>query len=170
MSIITKGAHINRALHFYNEPSIYYCIGKSTPWPDEENPPAPDPNVSQVDEIIGFKKVEMKHLVVPDEVNGTIRYRELMWRIVVPGAVFTEGCRWVFISTEISDSDLPLGSYRQVGVYSGLQVDASVLPGKYNLLPEEVVSPGVLEIIDYKGEPVNRQIDQTEKLALIMEF
>ena len=169
MAISTEYSHVQRALEFFNKNSIYFAIGKSSPWADDNSPPAPDPNDTTLQELIGYKKVETIHMVVPDEQNGTILYRDVKWRIVSPDQAFQEKAKWVYIETYIRYDELPLGYYRQVGVFTGLQPASGVPAGKFNLLPEEVENPGVLEIIDNRG-PSNRLPDQKEKLSLVIEF
>lgn len=176
MAVTTVHAHVNRALEFFNKNDIYFAIGKSTPWSDpgnpkisDSNPPNPDTNATDLQEIIGFKKVETMYLVVPDDKNGTIAYRDTKWRIVPVDQALQKGARWVYLDTTIKYDELPLGYYRQVGVYVGLKVAQGVSTSKYNLLPSEVRDRGVLEVIDNR-QPSNRQIDQKEKLSIVLEF
>lgn len=176
MAVTTIHSHVNRALDFFSKNQTYFAIGKATPWDDQfnpeisdTNPPTPDTGASDLEGVIGYKKVETIYMVVPDEENGTIAYKDTKWRIVPADQVVAEGARWVYLDATIRYDELPLGFYRQVGVYTGLEVADGINPSKYNLLPSEVSDNGVLEVIDNR-QPSNRQSDQKEKLSLVLEF
>lgn len=163
-------AHVKRALDFFNRTDVYFCIGKTSAWTTETQPPSPDPSTADVSEIIGFKKVETSYMVVPDNVSGTIQYRDSKWRIVTGESnVYSQGAKWVYLEAYIRYDELPLGYYRQVGLYSGLVKNAGVLSTKYNLLPAEVQSRGILEVLDNR-QPSNRQADQKERITMVIEF
>ena len=66
-------------------------------------------------------------------------------------------------------ADLPLGRYRQIGLYAGLTKAAGVLAGKYALLPSEVADNGILEMIDNRQD-TNRLADMKDTLRLVIEF
>lgn len=121
MAITTTRAHVSRALDFFNKNSIYFAIGKKTPWDDDtDTPPAPSVDASELQELIGFKKVESIHLVVPDDINGTISYRQSKWTVVSPDEAIEKGAKWVYLETTLRYDELPLGHYRQVGLFTGL--------------------------------------------------
>lgn len=180
MAILTLQGHVSRAIDFFNKDSIYMAIGKSTPWDKdtvkdyEESrdydafPPAPA-NTDNLLEVIGYKKVEFRSLVVQDD-NGTLEYRGSKWKIVPIADAIQMGARWVYISTTLTYNELPTEfPYRQVGVYTGVQLSAGVDENKYNLLPSEVNNPGLLEVLDNR-KPVFRDNDVRETIKLIMEF
>lgn len=168
MAITTRSAHVNRALNFFYQTDVYFAIAKSTPWPDEKVPPAPADTDTALLETIGYKKVENMYLVVPDD-NGTISYRDSKWRVVPPDQALAQGAKYIYIDTTIRYDELPLGDYRQVGVFTGLTRNDGVSSAKYNLLPSEVQSPGTLEVIDNRVS-APRQLDQKEKLSLVIQF
>lgn len=181
MAICTLQGHVSRALDFYNKEGKFICIGKSTPWTSEDvddfdtsrdyeqYPPEPK-NTDVMKEIIGYKRVEFCSMVVQDDVRGTLEYRGTKWRIVPIADAIKEGSRWVYISTELTYNELPITDpYRQVGVYTGLELNEDVNPAKYAILPDEVKDPGLLEVIDNR-KPVYRDSDVREKIKLILEF
>lgn len=180
MAICTLQGHVSRAIDFYNKPNIFVCIGKSSPWTAddideydstvdyEQNPPAPK-NTDTMKEVIGYKRMEFKSLVVPDD-SGNLEYRGTKWKTVALEEALEKGARWVFVSTELSYNELPITNpYRQVGVYTGLTLKEDVNPALYAVLPEQVENPGILEIIDNR-KPVYRDADVREKVKLIIEF
>jgi len=168
MAISTVYGHVSRALDFYAKDDLYFCIGRTTAWDEENIPPAPDVNIQDVEEAIAFKKVLEKKIVVPDPA-GSIFYMGDMYREVSAEDAEDEKARWVYVSTTLTGDEVPLVSFRQVGLYSGLVVDSSVPAGKLSLLPEEVEDTGLLEVVDNR-RVTHRQDDQSEKLSLIIEF
>lgn len=95
MAIAVNGGHVSRALDFYNKLGKYFSIGKTSPWEEETNPPTPSEDTYKVEELVAFKKVDNVYLVVPDDENGTITYRDTKWRIVQPSIVTTVGAAGV---------------------------------------------------------------------------
>lgn len=164
----TVGGHVARALDFVNKDTLYFGIGKSTPWQEDDIPEPPDILTSEVQEVIGYKKVEHAYLVVPDD-NGDINYRDSRWRIVPPDQALAQGARWVYVDTYIRYTELPIVPYRVVCVISNLLPTADVAPGKTALLPNEVLDAGIVEVVDNRGA-VNRQVDQREQLSMVIEF
>ena len=81
MAIATKQGHVQRAIDFYLKDDKFFVVGGVTPWADESTPDVPTEDDFKLKDIIGYKKVDNCHLVVPDE-NGTIQYRTQNWRIV----------------------------------------------------------------------------------------
>lgn len=162
------GFHVNRALEFYRLNSIFFALAKQTPWEDPDN--IPDPlSDSQLDNPWGFKRVESRYLVVPDNESGTIVYKGSKWRVVSEETAYAEKCRWVYISSFIYYDELPMKTYHQVGVLTGLQLNDGVPPGKVNVLPEDVKSLGTLEILDFRPG-ISRSPDMREQIGQIIEF
>lgn len=168
MAVTTIKGHVSRALDFYNKSSIFFCLGRTTAWSDENNPPVPL-NTDDLEEPSGYKLIESKFLVIPDT-NGSITYRDSRWSIVPYDKALEKGARWLYLSSYISYDEFPVDLvYRQIGVYTGLVKNPSVPSGKSNLLPSEVSNPGILEVLDNRT-PVYRELDQREKLSIIIEF
>jgi len=168
MATTTINGHVSRALDFFERNDIYFAIGHPDPWADDNYPPAPTIDTQDITVPIGFKKVENIYLVVPDE-QGSIVYRDKRWRVVPKDQAIAQGARWVYIECTLRYDELPLTDYRQIGVYSRLKVKAETPTGKLNLLPTDVESRGILEIIDNRKR-VTRQVDQKENLTIVVEF
>lgn len=81
MAIATNGGHIARALDFYNTAGKYFIIGGTQPWEDESNPPAPSVVDFKLTDVVGLKRVDNTHLVIPHP-DGSIQYRDQNWKIV----------------------------------------------------------------------------------------
>jgi hypothetical protein len=244
----TSASHISRALDLFNSETLYVGIGQQSPWTDENTPPTTDPTTLAINQVIGYKKVSDKYMVVPDP-SGSITYRDSQWRIVPPnqfefqlvsvtnqgsqtiviqsydapkldslttgskimlqdsnkighiskithisgtgsqrtltvedGANKTYGvgtichwgliaeiCRSVFLGAWIRFDELPLYPYRIIGIFNRLSIVSGVSPSKLALLPSEVSSPGICEVIEFR-RVTSRDIDQKEYLSAIVEF
>jgi hypothetical protein len=178
MAITTTQGHVARALDFYDRTDVYFAYGRTSAWPNDVNgkpegditfqPPVEDIAATTLTELIAYKKVVTKNLVVPDA-NGTITYRSTKWKIVNPTDALAQGARWVYVQTELAYDEVPLLTYRQIGLFSRLVKKTSVPAGQLALLPTEVETSGYLEVLDNR-KPVTRQVDQKEILELIVEF
>ena len=167
--ITTRSGHVSRALDFYNKSSIFFGLGKTSNWDDENNPPSPT-DTEEFVEPVGYKKVESKFLVVPDNENGELSYKSNKWKIVSPEEAIEKGAKWVYITTTISYDELPTNiSYRQVAVFTGLEPVDSADPKSYVYRKDEVSNQGIIEVIDNRT-PTYREADQREKLVIILEF
>lgn len=79
----TSISHVSRALDLFDSETVYFGIGQQSAWSDENNPPSTIPTNLAINQIIGYKKVSDKYMVVPDPA-GSITYRDSQWRIVPP--------------------------------------------------------------------------------------
>lgn len=168
MSVVTFKGHTKRAISWYRQTEIYMAIGRQTPWENEHEPPYPIPS-DDIEEVICYKKVEQRYLVIKDD-NGTIFYRGAKYRILTEEEAYELNARWVFVSTWLNYNEAPVGvQYRQVGLYTDLQRKEGVLPGQYLLLPDEVEDPGTLECLA-NDVVTERSASKRERLAMLVEF
>jgi len=167
-AIITIDARIQRALDFFNQDSLWFGFGKTSPWGDPDEPPPPDPELRGLLELVGLKKVITKHLVVPDEA-GTIVFRGQNFRIISSDEAFDERCRWVYLETTVEYDELPLEVYRQIGVYSRVVPQSSVPPGQTTLVPSEIEDSGVLEYYANEIERT-RTYDEVDTFRVVIEM
>lgn len=180
MASSTVTGHVSRALDFYSTSDIYFGIGKTTSWSsnstptsnatnNDDNPPEPT-STDTLQEVLGYKKIESKFLVYPDN-TGEITCNGRKWKIVTdPSEALSLGARWVYLASWLLYDEIPTdSSYRQVGVFSGLVKKDSVASGKSALAPSEVEDQGVLQAI-YHRKPVYRDANQREQLIAIITF
>ncbi len=166
--IVTIDARIQRALDFYNQDSLWFAFGKTSAWPDDDNPPIPDPELRELLELVGMKKITTKYLVVPDD-EGAIIFREQNFRSVLVEDAFDERCRHVYVEATVEYDELPLTIYRQIGVHSRVVLAEGVPPGQAELLPEEIENQGLLEY--YVNEsPRTRTSDEVTTFRLVVEM
>lgn len=152
----------------------YWCVlGRTTTaWQDDENPP--DSTVgTRVYEVLGYRKVQNKRLVVPNPTSGDITWRSLKMTAVDDDDMLkkTQGVypRWALLTCTITTSELPTGKYfRQVGVYQDLTPVAAYEDYDY-LLPAQVSDPGNLIYIENISQ-VWRLTNQIEEISFLFEF
>ncbi len=167
----TRTSLVRDALRFFSEPEIFMVIGRVTPWQDEAIPPAADMNATTIEEIVAYKKVTDKQLVIPttDTTGNIITWRGGNYKIVPTENAMTEGAHWVYIKAEIAFEELPATTFRQIGVCTGLVRKGGVDPNKTILSPSDVQSIGYLELIENR-KPISHNIDTTEIIQYIREF
>lgn len=172
LPVTTNVGHVSRAISFYEMNSVYFGLGKTSPWDgeSEEDFTAPLPSVeaTELTELIGMKKVEIKSLVTPDD-DGTIIYRDQTWRKISPEEAISLGAHWVYIETSILYEELPESAYRQIGVFSRVKPKSNIQIGQKVLLPSEIESVGILEILDQR-KVVTRNEDSRDTFSMIVEF
>ena len=128
MAIETLQSHVMVALMAKNDlPNLWLSMGQTTPWPDEEIPPAETMDTDHLDGITGFKHFERALLVAPLSsdvsavpVGNEIVYKGNQWKIVADADAYKEGARYLYLETHIEPGDLPYVVYRQIGVYRNL--------------------------------------------------
>ena len=174
LPIVTYLGHCSRAISFFELKDVFFAIGRTTEWADDETtnpnfiPPEPDRSATGLDELIGMKLVSKKLLVAPDE-EGTLIWRDNKYKILTTEEAIERQSRWVYIEAEIYFDELPEVDYRQVGVYTRVTRNPSVSDSKTILLPSEIQNPGLLEILDNR-HVVTRLNDTKELYSLIIEF
>lgn len=173
LPVTTTAGHVSRAISFYEMTNIYFGLGRTTPWAanetdDDFSAPLPSVDATELEELIGLKKVDTKSLVVPDD-EGTVVYRDQVWRKISPEEAIRLGAHWVYIEASILYEALPAKSYRQIGVLSRVGLADGVLPTKDILLPEDITSQGILEVLDQR-KVVTRNEDSRDTFSMIIEF
>lgn len=173
LPIIPNIGHYSRALSFYKMDDIYFGIGKTTEWQEDETsdenfiPPEPDVDAVNLEELVGLKKCSKKFLVVPDE-NGTIEYADTNWRIVDESEAKELKAHWVFLESVFSFEDFTATDYRQLGIFSRVE-RAEGVEDKDILQIPEIKDVGVLEVLCNRH--VNtRQSGVRDVYQMIIEF
>lgn len=169
MAIITRSSQVDVALYLMEKiDSVYLGLGRTSAWDDEDNPPVPDRETEHLDELIGLKKINRMFLCKLATGGGdsgfdTIEYMGETWELIPNSLAHEEGATHVFFEARIEGSELPVGKYRQVGIYTGVTPEEGVSPNKATLLPEEVQDFGILEFYD------NRQLQNRTADTTILE-
>ena len=175
VAVTLISGHVSRALDFYNKSSIYFVLGKTSAWQSSDDPsisdykPIEPKNTDRIQEILGFRKIDSKYLVVPDNAHGELNYAKSKWKIVQPEEAVAKGARWVYITATVDYQEFATNiSYRQLAVTTQL-VPKAGLDTKLNLSPSEVVNQGIFEALDNRT-PIFRSPNQREHLTIIIEF
>ena len=172
LPVTTIVGHVSRAISFYELKNIYFALGRTSPWDgeteDDFSAPLPSVEATNLDELIGMKRVDVKSLVVPDD-EGTIIYRDSIWRKVDPETAIAMGAHWVYIEASVYYDEMAAAAYRQIGVFSRVKPNDGIPEGKELLLPEEIKSVGILEILDQR-KVVTRNEDSKDTFSMIIEF
>lgn len=173
MAIVTNNAHVANALRFYNErQSMYLGIARSTtPWSNESVPPAEDPSVTDLIELTGMRKctVSLARELGEGEstTKQTVDFRGKTWVLVNDTDAYTEGANFVYVSGAISGSELPLGAYRQAGIFTGVELNEGVTANA--VLPNEISSRGILNFYVNRA-PQTRTSDVKTIEAFMVKF
>lgn len=177
LPVTTTVGHVSRAISFQEMNSIYFALGRTSPWAgeieaaeagEEFSAPLPSVEATELDELIGMKKVDTKALVVPDD-EGSIVYRDRTWRRISAEEAIQLGAHWVYIEASIYYDELPATAYRQIGVFSRVALKEGVLESQSILLPSDIKSIGILEVIDQR-KVVTRNEDSRDTFSMIIEF
>ena len=127
---------VDTAIRFkLDPPSMWVCLGRTTPWEDENNPPDPSDylnnpqfiNMIVPEEPIVLKRVDFIGLCVPDS-RGPILYNDQRYRPVPDSQAVDLLARWVYIRASLdyfersSTGAIVLGAtqFRQVTILSGV--------------------------------------------------
>jgi hypothetical protein len=157
-----------RAIEFISH-RLYFALGNaSTAWSNDAIPPVPSPNLTSVPEILGFKEVEIRSLAKPDS-NGSILFKGQPYSLVATIDGYTQGAYWVYVKATIEPSDLPLTTFRSVGLYLDLNRAVGVPDSQRYLLPNEVQNAGLLfRVANFSATP--RTGDKRNVCEWIFEF
>lgn len=167
MPTATTTAYVDSALALLaKSETTYLALGKKTPWENESIPPMAEEDITDIQEIIGFKKMDTVSLCRPlgagETTNyPTITYKGSNWVLIPKEKAHEEGAYHLYFATTVTGTELPTGTYRQVGVYTELKTSAQ----KKALLPGEVTSRGKLQFYDNR-----QQFNRTDRITVTERF
>ena len=159
MPITPFSGMVDAALRFKRLPQLWLAIGRTTPWVDEAHPPNENDfqanpafiNMVQPDELIGFKRIEVAQLCVPDA-NGEVRYRSQRYKLIDDIEAMDRMARWVYVRASLDyverntagDGVIGFVTYRQTAIMSDIKPLAPYVD-------EVVLSPNQVETypLDY---------------------
>lgn len=192
-------ARVNKAIKFYETnidktlaSGLMLCIaeGPTGGWPTVESveqAPLPSLSTTQLTNVIGFKRFASMNFVVSDEA-GVLTVGGITWTKVTGDTqedlianALSQGARWLYIEAELETSEFSGETYRQVGLYSELEIDTTAVPGYATTLvytPTQIIRTGVdpdyvydgiLEVFQNKY-PVTRPTELKELFTWVLEF
>lgn len=162
-----KGLRTYEAIQLVKNGSVWIGVGKEQPWGAAETVP-PVVYQSTMQETIGYKRADLLTLVVPDDA-GTIQQMNQNWRAVSLEEGKALDARWVYVQAWLAYDEFPLKTFRQTGVWAGLQPKETVLVNQQVVKPEEVIDPGYLLVLNNRS-PITREATQKESIDFIIEF
>lgn len=173
-SAVTVKSRQRRMKDFYNlEGSKYILIGRSSPWTNEMIPPVPTGEETELEELIGGKLVQnqwyVKMLNNPTqaEKDAGVYYKgHYYYRTEDPAEAVASGCTDVLLYVGLDRDELPLTTFRQVGVQVQVQHSAPTITAEQF---SQLSGKGQLEIIENR-KPQTRADDQMEEIYVLVNF
>lgn len=170
LPILTNASHCARALSLVEQGSVYFGIGRTTPWTGENDPdfipPEPDVEAVTLENLVGLKKAERVVMVIPDD-DGDIEYATMKFKTISNEEALQRKSRWVLIEATIRFDELPPVAYRQIGIFSRVTPTIGN-EQKLVLMPNEIQNIGILEVLDNR-KVVTRQSDTRDTYFMIIE-
>lgn len=145
----------------------WMCLGRTTPWENEEEPPVPSPTATAVEEPTGYKKVSMVSFVQKDPA-GTIIYLGEKYKKLTDEEAEAASCILICVKGVFEYDELPAVTTRQLGIFCGL-TPATGHETDIALTPSEVASTGRLDVID-NTIPNTRADYQRDEYTYMIQF
>lgn len=168
MAVTTVMSQVRAALDLKKQ-KAYFVFGRTTPWDNEMMPPAPEEDITELEEIIGYKEastVSLCRRLKPNETTNypVVQYANGAWVLIPDSEAYNEKATHVYYETTVKGKELPPSVYRQVGIQLNTVPKEGVT--KPNLLPEEVSDAGLLHCYE-NAVPLNRalEVEVTEKFV-----
>lgn len=161
----------------------FIAIGRTSAWPDDNNPPTPDETMTEVEELIGLQRVDSYKYakVIPNpttlQKKTGVYYKGLYYSVTQDSEVaLAEGYTDIMVQITL-DRDtveaIPVDvTFRQVGLY--IDVNATPDEIKYGITRAQwdnklEADRGTLEAVDNRG-PISRSSDQQESIYILLSF
>jgi len=134
-----------RTARLHKQNSVYWAaIGRTTPWPDEENPPSASPGATDIEEAIVFVRPQTVSLVKTVTSGEDVIVSGQKYAFVADEDAIAEGARFIYFKIILDPaSGMPTGNYRQKAIFTDL-VPAAGHEADLWLAPANVASRGVL--------------------------
>lgn len=172
----TYTGRIKRGLEFKNNNTLWFALGQTDPWPNDQSPPSPDPGQTSVNEpFIAFRPAILsmaaeitqdQYNLLPDASKAIVVIDQVVvyLQLFADTDAYTNIARYVYLRG-VSNPALgyPGKTFRQVGVYTNL-VPAAGYENNQWLVPTNITSFGQLEYVD-NGGPVNQ--DNTGPVVVV---
>lgn len=140
MPTATIQSYVENALRIKEQAEkTFLALGKTSPWENENTPPVADEALTDLEDLVGFKRMDVVSLCkeLPEGATTsypTVKYRGMTWKLVPDADAHYEEAYHVYFSCKVEENDLPSGEYRQVGVYTNVSSQKAILlPGDLDL-------------------------------------
>ncbi len=159
-STIPKIGATSRVKDFLQHDDIWICLGRTTPWDNDDDPPQVSGETTAIEEPIIYKKITEKYYVKEVPGNGDYYIEGRWFSIITEEEARASKADTLVLAVTISDQDVSDNvTFRQIGIYSRL-VPASGHENDTILTPEHVSDPGWLEWYSNR-EPIQIQPNQS---------
>lgn len=183
--VVTLKSRQRRMMDFMSTDLSYRFvgIGKSTAWPDENNPPYPSENMTDVTELIGLQRVDSYKFAKVIQNPTTLQkktgvyYKGLYYSVTQDANIALEEGYTSVLCQITLDRDtveaIPVGvTFRQVGLYVGVKATPDEI--KYGITKDQWLNKltedrGILEVVDNRP-PIGRLEDQQEEIYIMLDF
>lgn len=156
--------------NLYNKKlSTYFGMGRTTPWNSTETvPPIANSDESYLYELKALKQADEVFYAIPDDENGTVENMGQKYRLTNSlSEVLAARSHHMYYKTTLHYDEFPLGTFRQIGLYVGVERTSSDADILY--YPADVSSLGDLIVINNRP-PIARSSDQKEVIEFIIEI
>lgn len=174
MAIVTDRAHVASAIRLLGEKEhTYVALGKGkTAWNDDKNPPAEVSSTTDISEVIGMKKCSTVSLcrrlgVNEETAREVITYKGAKWVVVPENLAYAENAHFLYLRATIEGTEIPLGYYRQIGVYTGTSLKHGVT--STGVAPGDINAKGTLQFYENR-QPQNRTASVTTIESFMIEL
>ena len=170
---LTLGYRVAAAWDIITNYTAWGAYGRTTPWDDEDNPPAEDSTATSMEEVQGFRLIvpANKGCVYPSDANDyDFTYHGVYWKKATSFEDALEnGARWALFELNLLVGDgLPVVTFRQIGLFLDL-VPASGYEGYAALLPAQTDSTGTFYYYANHTKWV-RAINQSDTIVFVIEY
>lgn len=118
MGKLTDIGRVQRCIDFKkNRGSIWVGLGRTSEWPDEQNPPAELTETLTIEELTAMKLFSEATIVVPVEM-GPIYFKGSYYKKLSDKEALAQGISNLYLRFELLPQEFPkLINYRQIGVF-----------------------------------------------------
>lgn len=130
--------------------NVFVGVGRTTPWDDEDNPPVPSSELTNIEEPILYKKPDRFSFALLDDENGTIPVLGHLYRLLSTEEARAIQCRSILSQVSLSVLDFEGEiSYRQIGLFNFL------IPTEGNEM-KSILRPNEIQDVGYLFHVSNR--------------
>lgn len=148
--------------------TYWIAVGRTTAWPDDDNPPT-ETRLDEFIEPIIYVKGSGVTLCTSVISGGDITYKGQSFQSVSDEDAIDELARFIYMSAEIRPaSGQPYGTYRQRAVVCNV-VPALGHESDAWLAPANVLDPGTVCLIE-NDTPNIQSIARSQMLPMVLEF
>lgn len=140
---------------------LWIGVGKTTPWEDEDNPPAESLDATTITDIQGLKKVDIVQFVVEDP-TGEVIFKNKRYRRVDDTGIYLNDARWLYVGAWLIFDEFPVVDFRQTALFTDV-IPTSGNENREILLPSQVQSYGVM--LAYVNHHVRHRVSYGKDLV-----